>query len=80
MPEQGHHSKVIILGVASQLLDGDYEGVLQQVIVDHAVGHGDVVIIATRGKQWISPVELNVSDCIGVIAENLKIISVYAVF
>ena len=72
MPEQGHHSEVIILGVAGQLLDGDDEGVLQEVIVDHAVGHGDVVVVAAGGKQGISSVELHISDCIGVIAENLR--------
>ena len=75
MPEQRHDPEVIILGVTSQLLDGDNEGVLEQVIVDHAMGHCDVVVISTRGKQRISSVELDISDCIGVVAEHLTQVS-----
>ena len=72
MPEQRHDSEVIILGVTGQLLDGDDERVLEQVIVYHAMGHRDVIVIPTRGKQRISSVKLDIPDCIGVIAKNLQ--------
>ena len=71
MPPDGHHPKVIILGVAHQPLDWDYQGVLQQVIVHHPVGHCDVTVVPTGGKERVTFVELDVSDCIYVVPQHL---------
>ena len=71
MPGQSHHPEVVILGVAHQPLDWHYQGVLEQIVVYHAVRHSDTIVVATRGKKWVSPVELDVSNSIGVISEDL---------
>ena len=53
MPEYGHDAEVVILGVAAQLLDGDNQRVLEQVVIHHAVRHRDVVVVPAGGEQGI---------------------------
>ena len=64
VPQDAHHSEVFVLCVANKSFNRDYERVLQEVIVDHAVGHCDVVVISTGSKEGITLVELNIPDSI----------------
>ena len=74
MPEYGHDAEVVILGVAAQLLDGDNQRVLEQVVIHHAVRHRDVVVVPAGGEQRIPEIEVSIfSEVDSVHCENIGI-------
>ena len=71
MPDNAHDAEVVVPRVAAEQLDGDDGGVLQEVVVDHAVADDDGVVVGAGGEERVPLVEGHAADGGRVIAEHL---------
>ena len=72
MPQDVHAPQPVVVGVPPKKLDGDDQGVLQQVVVDHPVADDDAVVVGARGEQRVSPVVSHRPDGVLVIPQYLN--------
>ena len=57
--------------MAPEELDGDNQGVLEKVVIHHAVADNDAVVVRAGGKQGVPPVVSHRPDSVLVISEHL---------
>ena len=72
MPQDVHAPHAIIVGVTPEELDGDNQGVLEEVVIHHAVADNDAVVVRAGGKEWVPPVVGHRPNCVLVISEHLE--------